>query len=344
MHPHFQFRKEEEVMIKKYMLVDLFSGSYNEENIGYEVLNDKKNPITGKYYGYLPPHDNPKIFKLGASSADDYIDDILVVFVQKVSDASIDRRVIGFYPSARVCKEKQNGEELARHFRDKDGSIKTASYSMESEEYYPVSSEFSLVIETKKYSSYMFRMQRVYGGKYPELDSIIYDYIERLIDGEKMEDDIIAQQELQEISGASDQAIRNAPSRKPLFENQITGKKVLKNPQLTKSAIVSADYQCEVNSEHKTFLNKQGKPYMEGHHLIPCTVENAEEIWEQFGRNIDCKENIVSLCPTCHRAIHMGNRDEKRRVLSNLISKRLSILKEIGINITEEYLLHLYGV
>lgn len=83
---------------------------------------------------------------------------------------------------------------------------------------------------------------------------------------------------------------------------------------------------------------------MEGHHLIPCTVENAEAIWEQFGRNIDCTENIVSLCPTCHRAIHMGNRDEKRRVLSSLISKRLPILKDIGINITEEYLLHLYGV
>lgn len=331
-------------MLKKYMLVDLFSGSYNEENIGHELLNDKKNSITGKYYGYLPPHDNPNILELGASRADNFIDDILVIFVRKTADASVDRRVIGFYPSARVYKEKKDGEELARQFRDKDGSIKTASYSMESEEYYPVSSEFSLVIETKKYNSYMFRKQRVYAGKYPELDSIIFDYIERLIDGEKLEDDIIAQQELQEISGASDQAIRNAPNRKVLFENQISGKKVLRNPQLAKSAIIVADYQCEVDSEHQTFLNKHGKPYMEGHHLIPCTVNNAKENEEQFNKNIDCKENIVSLCPICHRAIHMGNRDEKRRVLSILISKRLPILKKIGINITEEYLLRLYGV
>jgi predicted HNH restriction endonuclease len=331
-------------MLKKYMLVDLFSGSYNEENIGHELLNDKKNSITGKYYGYLPPHDNPNILELGASRADNFIDDILVIFVRKTADASVDRRVIGFYPSARVYKEKKDGEELARQFRDKDGSIKTASYSMESEEYYPVSSEFSLVIETKKYNSYMFRKQRVYAGKYPELDSIIYDYIERLINGEKLEDDIIAQQELQEISGASDQAIRNAPNRKVLLENQISGKKVLRNPQLAKSAIIAADYQCEVDSEHQTFLNKHGKSYMEGHHLIPCTVKNAKEIEEQFSKNIDCKENIVSLCPICHRAIHMGNRDEKRRVLSILISKRLPILKKIGINITEEYLFKLYGV
>ena len=59
-------------MLKKYMLVDLFSGSYNEENIGHELLNDKKNSITGKYYGYLPPHDNPNILELGASRADNF--------------------------------------------------------------------------------------------------------------------------------------------------------------------------------------------------------------------------------------------------------------------------------
>ena len=331
-------------MFKRYMLVDLFSGSYNEENIGYELLNNQKNPITGKYYGYLPPHDNPNILKLGASRTDNFVDDVLVVFVRKTSDESIDRRVIGFYPSARVYKEKQDGTGLARQFRDKDGSIKTASFSMESEEYYPVSSEFSLVIETRKYNSFMFRMQRVYAGKYPKLDSTIYDYIKRLIDGEKLEDDIITQQELQEISGASNQTIRNAPEREVLFENQISGKKVLRNPQLAKSAIIAANYQCEVDSVHQTFLNKYGKPYMEGHHLIPCTVKNAKEIEEQFQKNIDCKENIVSLCPTCHRAVHMGNHDEKRRVLSVLISKRLPLLKKIGINVSEKYLFQLYGV
>ncbi len=122
-----------------------------------------------------------------------------MVFVRKVSDTSIDRRVIGFYPNARVYKEKQSGEELSRHFKDKDGSIKTASYSMESTEYYPVSSEFSLVIETQKYNSYMFRKQRVYGGKYPQLDLIVYDYVKRLISGENLEDGILSQQELQEI-------------------------------------------------------------------------------------------------------------------------------------------------
>lgn len=328
----------------KYILVDLFSGSYNKENIGHELFNYQRNPITGKYYGYLPPYDDPNIFKLGAASEDVFVDNIVVVFVEKTFDDSINRRITGLYPRARVYKKSQSGEGLARDFRDKDGSIKTAGYSMESDEYYPVSSEFSLVIETRNYNPYMFRKQRVYDGTYPELDFIIYEYIKRLIEGEKLEDDILAQQELQEISGASNLVIQNAPSREVLFENQISGKRVLRNPQLAKSAIIAANYQCEVNSEHKTFLNKHEIPYMEGHHLIPCTVKNAKEIWEEHGRNIDCKENIVSLCPTCHRAIHLGSKEEKRRVLSKLISKRLLILKNIGINITEEYIFHMYGV
>jgi 5-methylcytosine-specific restriction protein A len=330
-------------MSKKYILVDLYSGSYNKKYKGHELYNEQKNPVTGKFYGYLPPHDNPNIVKFGASRTDEFIDDILVVFVKKEKN-STDRRITGFYPSARIYKEKQGGEGLSRQFTDNDDSTKIASYTMESDEYYPVSSDLFAPIETKKYNSHMFRKQRVYSGKYPELDSFILECIKRFLDGEETEDSIIAQRELQEISEASSHVVRNAPRRKILIENQTYGKKVLRNPQLAKSAIIAANYQCEVNSEHKTFLNKYGKQYMEGHHLIPCTIENSEEIWEKFGRNIDCKENIVSLCPTCHRAIHMGNADEKRQVLTKLISKHLPILKKIGINITEEYLIQLYEV
>lgn len=331
-------------MNRKYILVDMFSGSYNEDNIGHEILNDQKNSITGKYYGYLPPRDNPNIRELGASRNDQFIKDILVVFVKKVSDDSTDRIVTGFYPSAIVYKEKQDGEKLERRIKDYDGSIKSVSYTLESDEYYPVSSEFGLVIETRKYSSHMFRAQRVYPGSYPEIDSKIIDYIGRLIDGKELEDDIIAQQELQEISGASNEILQAAPHRKIKLEVQSSGKRVLRNPQLTKSAIINADYQCEVDANHTTFLNQHDKHYMEGHHLIPCTEKNAKSIWHKFNRNIDCIENIVSLCPNCHRAIHLGNNDEKRKILKKLLDSRLSILKNVGIDITEEFLFQVYGV
>lgn len=329
-------------MLRKYILVDLFSGSYHEAYTGHEILNDQKNSITGKYYGYLPPLDDPNILKLGASRSDSYIDNITVIFVQKYSQDSTDRRVTGFYPKARIYREKQDGEALARYFRNKEGLIKTASYSMESDTYHPVLSNATFIIETRKYNPYMFRRQRVYAGKYPELDLVLNAYLERLMIGEILEDSNLAQQELQEISGASDQIIRKAPNRELLFEHTVSGKRVLRNPQIAKAAIIAADYKCEVDPQHTTFFNSQGKPYMEGHHLIPCTVENAEKIWEAFDKNIDCLENIVSLCPTCHRAVHMGSTDEKRRLLLNLMSKRLLVLKKLGINMSKEDLLGFY--
>ena len=51
----------------------------------HEIPNDQKNPIT-EYYGYLPAMIN--ILELGAKSTDDFIDDILVVFVRKIYDIS----------------------------------------------------------------------------------------------------------------------------------------------------------------------------------------------------------------------------------------------------------------
>lgn len=331
-------------MAKKYLLVDLFSGSYNKENIGHELFNDQKNSVTGKYYGYLPPRDNPNIQRLGASGKDTYIDDILVIFATKDNDKSIDRRIIGFYPSARIYKKYKSGESLERNFLDKDGLMKTASYSIESEAYHPVSEDAFPLIKTREYEPYLFRYQRVYEGTYPDLDLFIYEHFAPWLNGEKQEEDTIEQWRLQGISGASEQIVKDAPGRQPVFESQASGKRVQRNSKLAKSAIIASNFQCEVNSNHETFCNKQDKPFMEGHHLIPCTVENAQEIWERFERNIDCTENIVSLCPTCHRAIHMGNQEAKKKVLSALISKRLPILKEIGIDITEEYLLNLYGV
>ena len=59
------------------------------------------NEVDGRFYGFLPPHDNPNIKKLGASSTDDYVDGIMIVYVQKQPN-SINRRVVAFTDNARV--------------------------------------------------------------------------------------------------------------------------------------------------------------------------------------------------------------------------------------------------
>lgn len=81
-------------------------------------------------------------------------------------------------------------------------------------------------------------------------------------------------------------------------------------------AILNASFKCEYNPQHQTFLTKFGSPYMEKHHLIPM------EKYNDFELDIDHYINIFSICPTCHRAIHHGDRETKRRLVADLFQQR----------------------
>ena len=53
-------------------------------------------------------------------------------------------------------------------------------------------------------------------------------------------------------------------------------------------------------------------------------------------------ENIVSICPNCHREIHYGEWKSKSEKIKLLFRKQQDKLKQIGILITEDELLKLY--
>lgn len=54
--------------------------------------------------------------------------------------------------------------------------------------------------------------------------------------------------------------------------------KYLSNPLRAKNAIWNANFKCEINSEHTTFVNKKTrKQYVEAHHLIPMSKQWAFE-------------------------------------------------------------------
>lgn len=327
---------------RKYIIVDLFSGSYNLNNFGHELFNDKPNQLDGRFYGYVPDYDNPNIDKLGASKGDSYIDDVLVLFVKKISTSN-DRIVTGFYPNARIHRSKKSGERLNRSFPDKDGTIKIASYSIESDKYVPVDSANALVINVQNFSPWMFRKQRVYCGTYPKLDKLVHTFMNSLTKKILLDDDFESQVETQQALPATNEQIKAASTRELIEENTVTGKIIKKDPKLSKSAIVIANYLCAIDPNHVTFENANGHLYMEGHHLIPGTILNAKAIWQKNGRNIDCVENIVSLCPNCHRAIHYGKPSVQAEMLAKLYTVQESKLSSVGIHITFDDLLSYYN-
>ena len=87
---------------------------------------------------------------------------------------------------------------------------------------------------------------------------------------------------------------------------------------------------------HELFVNKNGEPYLEVHHIIPMNAQG------NFESNIDIADNMVCLCPSCHREVHHG-KNAKEKVLS-LYKTRREILSEKGISVDEDELLEFYGI
>lgn len=95
-------------------------------------------------------------------------------------------------------------------------------------------------------------------------------------------------------------------------------------------ALAAADYSCEVNPIHKSFIaRKNDKPYMEGHHLIP--LQNQK----QFEYSLDVYANIVCLCPVCHRMLHYGRKQDVEPILERFWIERYKRFEHSGLSVTE---------
>lgn len=74
---------------------------------------------------------------------------------------------------------------------------------------------------------------------------------------------------------------------------------------------------------------------MEGHHIIPVSLNDS------FSEELDCEENVIALCPNCHKAMHLAQNDYKEDLLSYILENNkkfdkfnlgLEDMKEIYFN------------
>lgn len=103
-----------------------------------------------------------------------------------------------------------------------------------------------------------------------------------------------------------------------------------RNHILRQQVIKLADYKCEINPAHQSFIaeNTQ-KPYMEGHHAIPMKYQ------EHFSYSLDVYANIICLCPICHRKIHYGLKNDRHEMMNQLYEQNSSKLIKSGIEISK---------
>lgn len=326
-----------------YIVVDLGSGSYWEHSTGHEVFNLYPNEVDGRFYGYLPPHDNPNIKRLGASATDDYVDGIMVIYVQKQPNSN-NRKMIAFTDNAKVYAEKQCGSGLNR-FVFEGGKQVECTYTIESDYIYDLRTESNpFVFDVSGEDLLMFRKQRFYAGRRPKQEVKMLQWLINYVQRKDREEDndLGFQKEIQEAE--NNEILSDASKQEPSYSNGTSGRKVVKKAYISKLALKQANFKCEFDNNHATFLTSKGIPYMEGHHLIPCTFANSENYWSKYGRNIDCVENIICLCPTCHRRIHLGSNDEKNAIIRILYQKQILSLNTAGIDISIEELLSLYNL
>ena len=110
-----------------------------------------------------------------------------------------------------------------------------------------------------------------------------------------------------------------------------------RDPNVCASAQRKANFRCEVDSEHRTFISRSSKSnFVESHHLIPMSSQG------KFTVSLDVGENVLALCPTCHRFLHHGLPKEIEPILRELLAKRTGGLLNRGILIDGSALLQIY--
>jgi 5-methylcytosine-specific restriction protein A len=112
-----------------------------------------------------------------------------------------------------------------------------------------------------------------------------------------------------------------------------------RNANMAFTALDNANFKCENNPEHETFISaKTRNQFVEAHHLIPMEFQG------DFSISIDVPENIISLCPTCHRAFHNSIVSNQENLIAKFHAMRYSKLKEREIKITKEKIFEYYKI
>lgn len=108
--------------------------------------------------------------------------------------------------------------------------------------------------------------------------------------------------------------------------------------EVSKSKELS-EWQCEIDRSHITFISAvTNKNFVESHHLIPMSTQSY------FEYSIDFADNIISLCPNCHRKIHYGLPSEKRIMITQLFKSREDVYNDYGVTMNLKTLLNFYNI
>lgn len=132
--------------------------------------------------------------------------------------------------------------------------------------------------------------------------------------------------------------------RKPERGIDSAGRKRFKTQKKIRDSVLEkANYICNCNdSKHFYFESIDLHNYVEGHHVVP--MNRQEEYYFDDNINLDIPNNIVPLCPNCHCQIHLGSRQARIKIISELYIRNKARLLSFKPNLTLSLLASYYNI
>lgn len=109
-----------------------------------------------------------------------------------------------------------------------------------------------------------------------------------------------------------EKAKQSTPTGTHFGGSSSAGRSYPRSEYVREFALRMADGVCQGCEEEAPFTNKRGQPFLEVHHLT-----------RQSDGGPDDPENVIGLCPNCHRRVHEGkDGDEYNRKLKQKAERR----------------------
>jgi len=116
------------------------------------------------------------------------------------------------------------------------------------------------------------------------------------------------------------------------INNKTAKQRYKRNAKLIIDAKNRDKFMCQVNNKHITFVSNK-KNYVEGHHIIPMFQQKNYEF------SLDNVNNIISLCPNCHREIHLS--DNKSKIITTIFNQNQEYMKSNNIDVNDLYKMYM---
>ncbi|MCL2634040.1 MAG: hypothetical protein FWD34_05940 [Oscillospiraceae bacterium] len=339
----------------KILMFKLRTGNFVKSGYGKgrEQFNINENAIiNGKYYGAILNTgrlDDISLEQIDNSANKNtmMIDGVTIVYFEEIQHSTC---IVAIAENTIVYRRVQEDEDIVKHrvhlFESSNdhhlhGESETVGYhTVTNVDDMHLLKENFIPISIPKECTYFFRAQRAL-SKETKYESLRKQIIERV---SNFLNDTEIDLQPEQIENAEIETGKNSSNEPLSICNSSNGRRISKKPSVSKNALFMAKYLCEYDPTHQTFSTNKGDYFMEGHHLIRCTVKISEEFWDKYKKNIDTESNIVSLCPNCHRMIHFGTVEKKIKMLERLYEIKKDKLHKDGIILLLNDLKHIYGI